>query len=103
MRTVSKNGRRNRCEKPHFSKHEKWGNLVFSSANTKSNVRYTCPPEMRVTRRDGTASSYDPKSLRRMVPAMPSKPVPNNPSVPGSGTARLLRLSWMPPWLSRSH
>ena len=33
MRTVSKNGRRNGCEKPHFSKYKKWGNLVFS--NTK--------------------------------------------------------------------
>src|SRR5260370_34861271 len=28
MRTVSKTGRRDGCEKPHFSKNDKWGNLV---------------------------------------------------------------------------
>jgi hypothetical protein len=31
---------------PLFENREKWGTLVFFSANTKSNVRYTYPPEM---------------------------------------------------------
>ena len=32
---------------------------------------------------------YAPNSLRRIIPAIPTKPVPSNPSVPGSGTVTL--------------
>ncbi len=31
---------------PLLERREKWGNLFFFSANTKSNARYTYPPEM---------------------------------------------------------
>ena len=41
-----------------------------------------------VTRRNRTGSGYIPNSLRRSVPATAIKPVPNNTSVPGSGTPK---------------
>ena len=37
-------------------------------------------------------------SLRRIAPAMAIKPMPNNPSVPGSGVFRRVSPRWMLPW-----
>ncbi len=60
-----------------------------SSATTRNPAQFP-RKGAEVSRRVGIASSYRSKSLRRMVPARATKPVPNNPSVPGSGTFRWL-------------